>query len=81
MTLLGWLLGGALVVAVVGLVVVPFRRALPETGQEGPPDPTVRDAIEQELRTKYCLWCGEPYPSPRQSACSACGRPREGAGA
>jgi hypothetical protein len=79
MTPVGWVLAAALVVGVVGLAVVPFVRAKPaETGQEAPRS-DVRAAVAAELRAKYCLWCGEPYPTADQTLCGSCGRLREGA--
>lgn len=81
MTLLGWVLAAALVVAVVGLAVVPFVRARPGGHGEVRPRSDMREAIEAELRAKYCLWCGEPYATAEQALCGACGHPREEAGA
>jgi hypothetical protein len=74
----GWIVSALLTLAVVGLVVVPYRRALPDSESLGSSArETVRDDIEQALHRGFCLDCGARYERWNVRVCSECGQPRE----
>ena len=74
MNLLPWILATLLVVAVVGLVVVPWLRAGAENRAKE--NPWSMADIERKLTREYCLECGQRVESPAYDACPACGATR-----